>query len=156
VPKVIGKKLRLAQIGFRKIMPFSPLAMLRRYRPPPTSAVRTSFANGSTTGPRSSAHVLRQGTQQLNLSRFYAISQIEYCRNFIFNRHFPIHKLFECCCEVGLWRLTADKLAEIFGTRVHRRMQGELAHRHRLHRYHVRRPLEGSVSHRGSRLRLLG
>ena len=29
----------------------------------------------------------------------YAISQIEYCRNFIFRRNFPIHKLFERSCE---------------------------------------------------------
>jgi hypothetical protein len=65
--------------------------------------------------------------KQLNLSRFYAIAQIEYCRNFIFKRNFPIHKLFERSCELGLWRLTADKIAEIFGTRVHRRMQGKLA-----------------------------
>jgi hypothetical protein len=62
--------------------------------------------------------------KQLNLSRFYAIAQIEYCPNFIFQRHFPIHKLFERSCELGLWRLTADKIAEIFGTRVHLRMQG--------------------------------
>ena len=51
---------------------------------------------------------------RLNLSRFYAISQIEYCRNFIFKRHFPIHKLFERSCEIGLWRLSADKIATIF------------------------------------------
>ena len=44
---------------------------------------------------------------KLNLSRFYAISQIEYRRNFIFRRHFPIHKLFERSCELGLWRLSA-------------------------------------------------
>jgi hypothetical protein len=44
---------------------------------------------------------------QMNLSRLYAISQIEYCRNFIFKRHFPIHKIFEPSCEIGLWRLTA-------------------------------------------------
>src|SRR6266853_6902053 len=31
----------------------------------------------------------------MNLDRFYAINQIEYCRNFIFKRHFPIHKVFE-------------------------------------------------------------
>ncbi len=43
---------------------------------------------------------------QMNLSRFYAIAQIEYCRNFIFKRHFPIHKIFEQSCEIGLWRLT--------------------------------------------------
>ena len=39
---------------------------------------------------------------QMNLSRFYAISQIEYCRNFIFKRHFPIHKIFERSCEISL------------------------------------------------------
>jgi len=39
---------------------------------------------------------------QLNLSRLYAISQVEYCRNFIFRRNFPIHKLFERSCELGL------------------------------------------------------
>ena len=33
--------------------------------------------------------------KKINLSRFYSISQIEYCRNFIFKRHFPIHKIFE-------------------------------------------------------------
>jgi len=65
--------------------------------------------------------------KQLNLSRFYAISQIEYCRNFIFKRNFPIHKLFERSCELGLWRLTANKIAEIFGTRLHRRHRGKLA-----------------------------
>ena len=64
---------------------------------------------------------------QLNLSRLYAISQVEYCRNFIFKRHFPIHKLFERGCELGLWRLGADKIAAIFGTRLNRRMRGKLA-----------------------------
>src|SRR6202023_2274424 len=65
--------------------------------------------------------------KQLNLSRFYAIAQIEYCRNFIFKRNFPIHKLFERSCELGLWRLTGDKITEIFGTRLNRRMRGKLA-----------------------------
>jgi len=63
----------------------------------------------------------------MNLSRFYAINQIEYCRNFIFKRHFPIHKLFERSCEIGLWRLTANRIAEIFGTRLNRRMRGKLS-----------------------------
>ena len=31
--------------------------------------------------------------------RAYSINQIEYCRNFIFKRHFPIHKIFEHSCE---------------------------------------------------------
>src|SRR6201994_4759094 len=74
-------------------------------------------------GPKFSANERKQ----LNLSRFYAIAQIEYCRNFIFKRNFPIHKLFERSCEFGLWRLTADKIAEIFGTRLNRTMHGKLA-----------------------------
>jgi hypothetical protein len=74
-------------------------------------------------GPKFSA----KERKQLNLSRFYAISQIEYCRNFIFRRNFPIHKLFERSCELGLWRLTANKIAAIFGSRLHRRHRGKLA-----------------------------
>jgi hypothetical protein len=74
-------------------------------------------------GPKFSA----KERKLLNLSRFYAITQIEYCRNFIFKRNFPIHQLFERSCELGLWRLTADKIAAIFGTRVNRRMRGKLA-----------------------------
>jgi len=45
----------------------------------------------------------------------------------LFRRHFPIHKLFERSCELGLWRLSADKIATIFGKRVSRRMHGKLA-----------------------------
>jgi hypothetical protein len=64
---------------------------------------------------------------QMNLSRFYAITQIEYCRNFIFKRHFPIHKIFERSCEIGLWRLTANRISEIFGVRLNKRLRGKLA-----------------------------
>ena len=64
---------------------------------------------------------------QMNPSRFYAIAQIEYCRNFIFKRHFPIHKIFERSCELGLWRLTAHRISEIFGVRLNKRLRGKLA-----------------------------
>src|ERR1700685_3915665 len=64
---------------------------------------------------------------QMNLSRFYAIAQVEYCRNFIFKRHFPIHKIFERSCELGLWRLTAHRISEIFGVRLNQRLRGKLA-----------------------------
>jgi hypothetical protein len=64
---------------------------------------------------------------RMNLSRFYAIAQIEYCRNFIFKRHFPIHKIFERSCEIGLWRLTANRISEIFGVRLNKRLHGKLA-----------------------------
>jgi hypothetical protein len=33
----------------------------------------------------------RQERAAMNLRRFYALPQVEYCRNFIFKRHFPIH-----------------------------------------------------------------
>jgi hypothetical protein len=65
--------------------------------------------------------------RQMNLSRFYAIAQVEYCRNFIFKRHFPIHKLFERSCEIGLWRLTANKISQIFGARRNKRLHGKLS-----------------------------
>jgi hypothetical protein len=63
----------------------------------------------------------------MNLSRFYAINQIEYCRNFVFKRHFPIHKVFERSCELGLWRLTAHKISEIFGVRLTKKFRGKLS-----------------------------
>jgi hypothetical protein len=92
-------------------------------------------------GPKFSA----KERKAINLSRFYAITQIEYCRNFIFKRHFPIHKLFERSCELGLWRLTADKMAAIFGTRLSRRHRGKLAnvieqvaHGHHVYRAYFR------------------
>src|SRR4030095_9277662 len=62
----------------------------------------------------------------VNLNRKYSINQIEYCRNFIFQRHFPIHKIFERSCEMGLFRLAADKVADIFGVRLTRRLRGRL------------------------------
>jgi hypothetical protein len=64
---------------------------------------------------------------QINLSRFYSMAQIEYCRNFIFKRHFPIHKMFERSCEIGLWRLTANRISEIFGVRLNRKQRGKVA-----------------------------
>ena len=65
--------------------------------------------------------------RQMNLSRFYAVAQIEDSRNFIFKHHFPIHKVFERSCEIGLWRLTANRISEIFGVRLNRRLRGKLA-----------------------------
>jgi hypothetical protein len=74
-------------------------------------------------GPKFSAKERRQ----VKLSRTYAISQVEYCFNYIFKRNFPIHKLFERSCELGLWRLTAHKIAEVFGSRLRRNHRGKLS-----------------------------
>src|SRR6266496_33248 len=51
----------------------------------------------------------------VKLNRDYSINQIEYCRNFIFKRNFPIHKIFEQSCEMGLFRLSADKWRRSLG-----------------------------------------
>jgi hypothetical protein len=62
----------------------------------------------------------------MNLSRFYALNQVEYCRNFIFRRSFPIHRIFERSCEIGLWQMTASKISEIFGIRITKKLKGKL------------------------------
>ena len=62
----------------------------------------------------------------VNLRRAYSLNQVEYCRNFIFRRHFPIHKIFERSCELGVFRLTADVITQIFGVRKHKRLRGKL------------------------------
>src|SRR6201986_1848500 len=125
----IEQELKRAQIGFRKIdnafLAVDEVAALQAAADRLSADIIRKRLDYWTLvlGPKFSAKERRQ----LNLSRFYAIAQIEYCRNFIFKRHFPIHKLFERSCEFGLWRLTADKIAEIFGTRLNRTMHGKLA-----------------------------
>ncbi len=62
----------------------------------------------------------------IHLGRDYSLNQVEYCRNFIFRRSFPIHQIFERSCELGLFRLTADIVTQIFGVRKHKRLRGKL------------------------------
>jgi hypothetical protein len=68
----------------------------------------------------------RKERAAVNLDRHYSIQQVEYCWNFIFKRNFPIHKLFERSCDIGLFRLTADKITRIFGFRLHKKLRGKL------------------------------
>jgi hypothetical protein len=74
-------------------------------------------------GPKFSA----KDRQAINLHREYSIQQVEYCRNVIFRRHFPIHRLFARSCDLGLFRLTADTVAQVFGFRLHTRLRGKLS-----------------------------
>lgn len=62
----------------------------------------------------------------LNLNRLYSIAQIEYSRNFIFRSCFPLRRLFQRSCDLGLVRLTADVISHIFGVRITRRFNGKL------------------------------
>lgn len=61
------------------------------------------------------------------LRREYSLNQVEYCRNFVFRRHVPIHQIFERSCDMSLFRLTADTVARLFGVRVHKRLRGKLS-----------------------------
>jgi hypothetical protein len=125
----IEQELNRAQVGFRKddnaFLAVDDVAALQAAADKLSPAIIRERLDYWTfiLGPKFSP----KERKRVNLSRFYAISQIEYCRNFIFKRNFPIHKLFERGCEIGLWRLTAHKIAEIFGQRLHRRLPGKLS-----------------------------
>jgi hypothetical protein len=69
----------------------------------------------------------KKDRQAINLGRHYSLQQVEYCRNLIFRRNFPIHKLFERSCDLGLLRLSADRIAQVFGWRLHKRLPGKLS-----------------------------
>jgi hypothetical protein len=68
----------------------------------------------------------KRDRQAINLGRYYSLQQVEYCRNLIFQRNFPIHKLFERSCDLGLLRLSADRISQVFGWRLHKRIGGKL------------------------------
>jgi hypothetical protein len=58
--------------------------------------------------------------------REYSLNQVEYALHVVFRRLFPIHKIFERSAELGVFCLTADKIAQIFGVRKHKRLRGKL------------------------------
>lgn len=60
------------------------------------------------------------------LHRLYVMEQIEYARNFIFKRSWPIRSIFQRSCELGLYLLTADRIVALFGKPNTRRVRGKL------------------------------
>ena len=46
--------------------------------------------------------------------------------NFVFKRNRPIHSIFERSCDLGLARITPQRIAEIFGWRLTKRIRGKL------------------------------
>jgi hypothetical protein len=125
----IEQELNRAQIGFRKndnaFLAVDDAAALQAAADRLSPAIIRERLDYWTLvlGPKFS----KKERRRANLKRFYSIAQIEYCRNFIFKRHFPIHKLFERSCELGLWRLTSHKISTIFGQRLNRKLRGKLA-----------------------------
>src|SRR3954468_10006385 len=63
--------------------------------------------------------------EAITLKPHYSIQQFDYCRNLFFRRNFPIHKLFERSCDIGLLRLAPDKITQIFGFRINKRLRGK-------------------------------
>src|SRR6516162_2369706 len=124
----IEQELKRAQIGFRKtdnaFLAVDDVAALQAAADKLSADVIRKRLDYWTLilGPKFS----HKERRQINLSRFYAIGQIEYCRNFIFKRNFPIHKIFERSCEIGLWRLTANRISELFGVRLTKQLRGKL------------------------------
>lgn len=59
------------------------------------------------------------------LRRYWCFAQVEYCMNFIFKRNRPIRDLYVRSCDLGLMTLTMDRIANIFGRRVTRRIKGK-------------------------------
>ena len=125
----IERELRRADVGFHKndnaFLAVDDVAALQAAADRLSPAIIRKQLDYWTLilGPKFS----KKERRQMNLSRFYAIAQVEYCRNFIFKRHFPIHKIFERSCEIGLWLMTANRISEIFGGRLTKRLRGKLA-----------------------------
>jgi hypothetical protein len=125
----IEQQLRRAGVQFRKddnafLWVADPKALQAAADALSARIIRTRLEYWSlVVGPKFST----KERQAINLSRYYSIQQVEYCRNLIFRRNFPIHKLFERSCDLGLLRLSADRIAQVFGWRLHRRLSGKLS-----------------------------
>ena len=122
-------ELRAAGVKFRKndnafLWVADPQALQAAADRLSAKIIRTRLEHWSwLVGPKFS----KQDRRAVNLSRYYSIQQVEYCRNLIFRRNFPIHKLFQRSCDLGLLRLSADSISQIFGWRLHQRWPGKLS-----------------------------
>lgn len=72
-------------------------------------------------GPKFSRHE-RKG---IDLRRYYYLSQVEYAQNIVFKRNHPIHSIFERSCDLGLARITHQRMAHIFGWRITKHTKGK-------------------------------
>jgi hypothetical protein len=119
--------LGLAFTSAKTTTRFSPHLIPPPCRPPATRLSPTIIHQRLehwtwTVGPKFSS----KDRAAINLRRHYSLQQVEYCRNLIFRRNLPIHQLFERSCDIGLLRLAPDKITQIFGFRLTKRLRGKL------------------------------
>jgi hypothetical protein len=125
----IEQQLRRAGVEFRKddnafLWVADPKALQAAADALSAKIIRTRLEYWTlVVGPKFS----KKDRHAVNLGRYYSLQQVEYCRNLIFRRNFPIHKLFERSCDLGLLRLSADRIAQVFGWRLHKRLSGKLS-----------------------------
>ena len=62
----------------------------------------------------------------MDLRRYYYINQVEHAQNIVFKRNRPIHSIFERSCDLGLARITTQRIANIFGWWITKRTKGKL------------------------------
>jgi hypothetical protein len=72
-------------------------------------------------GPKFSKHE----REEMDLRRYYYLNQVEHAQNIIFKRNHPIHSIFERSCDLGLARITTQRIANIFGWRITKRTKGK-------------------------------
>jgi len=72
-------------------------------------------------GPKFSRHE-REG---IDLPRYYYLSKVEYPQNILFKPNHPIHSIFERSFDLGLARITPQRIAHIFGWRITKRTKGK-------------------------------
>ena len=61
----------------------------------------------------------------MDLRRYYYLNQVEHAQNIIFKRNHSIHSIVERSCDLGLARITVQRIANIFGWRITKRTKGK-------------------------------
>ena len=124
----IEQQLRKQGIGFRKqdnaFLAVDDVSRLQETADQMSGDVIQKRLNSWTflLGPK----FTKQDRRAAMLERSYYVHQVEYCQNFIFKRNHPIRKLFERSCELGLWRMTGERIWRAFGRGHRDRIQGKL------------------------------
>jgi len=124
----IEQELKRQQVAFRKddnaFVEVADVAALQKAADSLSGEVVQKRLNYWTVmlGPK----FTKQDRRAAKLERSYYVHQVEYCQNFVFRRNHPIRKIFERSCELGLWRMTGERIWRAFGRGHRDRIKGKL------------------------------